>query len=456
MVPAARFGGGLALLWLAGCATAPALPLAQTANLAGNIERLSVDTSQLRLAQLPRHRIDAEKGLSPTDVAILAVLNSPDLNARRAATKVSAAQAFAAGLLPDPQLGVTADFAAPGSGGKTAYGLSPTLDVATLITHSSALAAAKSTAKQADLDLLWAEWGAAQQARVLATTVLADETRILVLDHILGGLQSRSNHSAKAFAGGDVSAAVAGADQAAGLDAQAQLAAARQGAGKARGDLNALIGLKPETNLPLIPGPPATSQPARDIQSALAALPQRRPDLLALQAGYRAQNANVRKAVLAQFPLINLGFSRQSDNGGIKSNGLSGTLTLPLFNRGRGEIAIQSASRAQLLAEYQARLDQTVADVASSGRELEAGIRAASNLADQVPRLQAMSLNAKRALDRGDTDSASELLLEQAALKQELALADTTLAANLAQINLDTQLFLPDPSDLPQASGEKP
>ena len=89
---------GLAV-WLCACASYAPRPLASGADLAPDIGRLTADVSRLRLAPLKAHRFDPSDGLDPTEVAVLAVLNSPDLAAKRATAKVAAAQAFAAGLL---------------------------------------------------------------------------------------------------------------------------------------------------------------------------------------------------------------------------------------------------------------------------------------------------------------------------------------------------------------------
>ena len=231
------------------------------------------------------------------------------------------------------------------------------------------------------------------------------------------------------------------------IDADAQLAAARRDAAKGRGELNALIGLAPAAKLDLVAGD-AASEPdgaALDaaLDAALAALPRRRPDLLALQAGYRAQDANLRKAILMQFPLINIGFSHQRDNTAIVSNGVSGILTIPIFNRGRGEIAVQSATRERLRAEYQARLDQSVADVAAARRDRAAGRANLARLEAEVPLLTAAADIAAAAAARGDIDGATLLALQQSALKARVAVLDQRLALALADIAVDTVLFLP-------------
>lgn len=428
---------------LCACATYKDRPLPAGPDLAPSVARLNVDVSRLRLGPLKAHRFDPAHGLDPTDIAILAVLNSPDLAAKRALAKVAAAQAFSASLLPDPQLTFTVDVPDPGQGATTAYNLNPNLDLVGLITHSTALKAARASSGQANLDLLWAEWSAAQQARQLAVTILAAEAKARVLGAITAGLDARYAQSRRALATHDVTATTTSADLAVKLDADAQLATALHDAAKGRGDLNALIGLAPTARLALITGPAPAEPNAAALDAALGALPERRPDLLALQAGYRAQDANLRKAILMQFPLINIGFSHQSDNTAIVSNGVSGTLTLPIFNRGRGEIAVQSATRERLRAEYQARLDQSVADVAAARRDREAGRAALARLEVEVPQLTAVAETAAAAAARGDIDSAALLALEQSALKARVAVLDQRLALALADIALDTVLFLP-------------
>src|SRR5476649_1314989 len=118
---------------LGGCVHEGARPLAEGPDLAANASLLSVDVSRLRLAPLPARTIDPAKGIDPTDAAILAVLGSPDLAAKRAAAHVAEAQAFAAGLLPDPQLALSADFPVNPLVAVTAYGITPSIDLQALI-----------------------------------------------------------------------------------------------------------------------------------------------------------------------------------------------------------------------------------------------------------------------------------------------------------------------------------
>ena len=442
-------GVAAACLVAGGCASYAPNDLPRAADLARSPERLTADVAKLRLAPLKAHRFDPSDGLDPTEVAILAVLNNPELKARRAQAGIAAAQAFSAGLLPDPQIALSVDI--PSTPGFTnAYNIAPSLDLLTLVTHSAALKSAKASARQADLDLLWNEWSTAQQARQLAVSALADEEKAGVLKTLADRLADRSARTKAALARGDATAAVAGADLAASLDAEGALAGARHDAAKARGDLNALLGLAPDVRLNLVPGRSVVDPDPGSLDAAVAALSDRRPDLLALKAGYAAQNANLRKAIIAQFPVLNLGFSHASDTSAVLTNGVSATFVLPLFNRGRGEIAVQSATRDQLHAEYQARLDQTVADVAAARLERETARATVRRLEAQVPSLMAAAERAEAPYRRGDIDSAAFLAIEQSALNHQVALLDQRLAFELAGVSLETVLFLPsDPSTDP-------
>ncbi|MDB5476664.1 MAG: TolC family protein [Phenylobacterium sp.] len=438
---AAALLGATALL--GGCALYHARPLPAGPDVQPAASGLKVDIARLRVAPLKPIVVDARDGLDPLEVAVLAVLNSPDLQAKRAALRVKGAEVFAAGLLPDPQISVSRDNPISGPDTHKAYNVSPSLDIAGMLATANLHRAARFTAKQADLDLLWAEWTTAQQARQFAETALADEARVAYLQKVLAAAADRYARSSRAFAQHDVTLQTNAADLAAKLDAQTLMATALHDALKARRDLNALLNLEAGVVLPLTPGPaPETYDPAA-VQAALASLPTRRPDLLALQAGYQAQDANVRKAVIAQFPLASIAYAYAKDPAGTTTQGLSAVLALPIFGNKRADVRVQDATREQLKAEYQARLDQTQAEVRNAQAELIGARNQAAVLRADVPRLEAISAPAIRAYDRGDIDSQTYLSLIQNVLSKRADLDDRELQARLAEIQLETALFLP-------------
>lgn len=428
---------------MGGCATYQAKPLPATADLSPGSAGLKVDVAALRVAPLKSIVIDPSDGLDPTEVAVLAVLNDPELRAKRAAVHVNGAQVFSAGLLPDPQINASVDRPVAGPDNQQAYGVSPSIDLTGLLARSNTLAAARFTARQADLDLLWAEWQVAQQARQLAVTAVTDEARSRWLRQAWRAAGERSSHSQAAQQRGDLSAASAAADLAVTLDAEALLLQAEHDAAKARRDLNAHLNLEPDVRLPLVSESTSARYSLGELRQAMADIAQRRPDLLALKAGYSAQDANLRRAVLAQFPVSALALNFAKDTTGNITQGLSAVFALPIFNGGRGEAAVQNATRDQLYAEYQARLDMTRNEVAQAEAELAAADQQARTLGVEAPKLDALAAPAAAAVARGDIDSQAYLAITQAALNRRADLDDKTAAAQLAEIALETVLFLP-------------
>ncbi len=445
---AALFISGL--LWsLSGCALPREAPLPTSLSTATRLSDLSSQAKAPTGLPLPPEAIDPAAGLTPVDVAILAVLNSPDLKAKRAAAHVAAAQVFAAKLLPDPQVSLSADlptpgqFVAPGQAAATAFGIAPSLDIAGMIAHAPALAAARATRRQADLELLWAEWGVAQQARALAETALAEEARLPTLDDLARAATLQAAQSKAALSRGELSLPAAVAAVSAKIDATTQAAAARQIAARARLDLNALIGLRPDVILRLRTGNTETDWDAAAVDRARATVAERRPDLLALKAGYESQEATLRRAVLAQFPLLNVGLNHAMDNTGIVSNGPQATLTLPIFRTARGPVAIEDANRAQLRAEYQARLDQADADAAAGLNDLEVARAQDARLNLEVPHIADLAASSKAAFAAGDIDGPTYLAALQTYAGRLTDASDRALTARLAEITLETVLFLP-------------
>jgi outer membrane protein TolC len=125
-------------------------------------------------------------------------------------------------------------------------------------------------------------------------------------------------------------------------------------------------------------------------------LPQRRPDLIALQLGYRAQEETVRGAILAQFPALILGGSYASDTSHVYTVGPTITLDLPIFNRNQGNIAIARATRQKLHDEFAARL------TAANG-EIGAMLSRQHLLETQIAAARRQLATSRRIADRAET-----------------------------------------------------
>jgi cobalt-zinc-cadmium efflux system outer membrane protein len=95
----------LAATALGACASYAPHPLDTPAAVlaAPDINIVSADAQKIDRPYLTPQPIDLGQPLTPNALAILAVLENPELKAQRAKNGVTDAQAFAARLLPDPQ-----------------------------------------------------------------------------------------------------------------------------------------------------------------------------------------------------------------------------------------------------------------------------------------------------------------------------------------------------------------
>lgn len=358
-------------------------------------------------------------------VAKFAVAHSPELLARRRRTEVNAAQAFEGGLLPDPQFSASVDHpTVHGPGLVNGYALGLAQDLQAVLIEPSRANAAAAKERQAKLDLLWAEWQTIQKSATLFVEKLYTDQKLAVLQHVSSVLETQTKHSMHELQRHNTTIDVAGADLSAELDILSQRDAAARGAIAADSDLKALLGLAPDASLALVdPGDP---MPIRrdEVTAALKQVVNARPDLLALQAGYHAQNEAVRTAILEQFPAINVGFNRASDTSNIQTSGLSVTLNIPIFGSTQAKIRVEEATRAQLRAEYSARLDQTAADAWRIWQGLILLRQQVDVLARSVPKLQKMAETGRAAFVAGNIAPATYVFLETTLSARENELFD--------------------------------
>lgn len=414
-------GLGLALA-LAGCASYAPQPLGAGQG-AAEVGQLVAPTAAMPLPALATHRFDPSDGLDATEVAMLAVANSPDLRVKRGALGIARAQAFAAGLLPDPQLAYSQDFprhSGPGLGNAFNLGLSE--DVTALLTRSSRRTAARAQANQVNLDLLWAEWQTVAQARLLFDQVLNLRAQQARLASEQAALAQVTPYIQAALQAGNLSYDSASAGLNAAADVRRQLADNAVALHQADSDLHGLLGLAAGAPLDLVGTPYQAAPTPAQVRQALDDLPKRRPDLLALQAGYASQEAKLRAAVLAQFPALTIGVNTARDTSAVYTHGFSIGLTLPLFDRNRGNIAIERATRQQLKDDYEARVLATRNDMQRLLADLATLEQRRSALAAHVQQLDDASRAAETSWRSGLLDWPTWLALRSSTLSADLEL----------------------------------
>jgi len=399
-----------AALWLTGCATYSPVPLEQKPDLVKNVSALTIDPESLPVRALRQYPFNPKDGLDMTEIAMIAVVNNPNLKATRRKANVAGAQLFDARLLPDPMISSnlskilscnTAQCAGPGD--TSGFGGTLNYNLLALITRGARIDSASYAKAQVDLNILWSEWQTAQQARRLYVQAVYQVQKIALLRHVRKLYSQRYAFSSRALKEGNLTMDVVGTDLTGLLQANTRLNQANQQENQILHNLNSLLGLQPKVTLKLVqltePHGPAVDK------SLIKTLPQRRPDLVALRAGYQSQEANVRKAVLSQFPSISAGVTRARDNGGLNTIGFSISLTLPVFNRNRGKIAIQRATRARLRQEYTARLDTTHVQIDMLERQYAIIEHQLNRVKRNIPKLENMVDQAQRAYQAGNINS---------------------------------------------------
>ena len=398
--------------------------------------QLSQRSAQLCQPGIVPIRLDFSKPLSADELAVISVLVNPDLQAIRAQNDVAEAQVFSAGLLPDPSLTLGGDHPTSNQAGLVnAYNVGLSWDILGLLTRSAARRSAESKRTQVHDDVAWREWMVANQTRQLASRVGFLNDR----EAIAGDAVTRARYlletNRRNFERHDITIDALAVMEAAYLSANDKQLALRRELTKARLDLNKNLGLPPSERV-AVAQPEHLAPMQLDAAALFDVARDQRLDLLALRAGYQAQEYQLQRDLLARYPQINLGLHSARDTGDVRAFGISAGISIPIFNGGRGAVAIARATRKQLRAEYEARLFQTRSDIAILVADIRAVEHEIESLNDRLPQLRNAEAVMHAALASGDVTAVtyetvrSNLLalrlqlasLEQSRVEQRVAL----------------------------------
>ncbi|MFH1816383.1 MAG: TolC family protein [Pseudomonadota bacterium] len=402
---------------------------------------LRVDARDIALPALAAQPIDLGAPLTMQAVAALAVLNDPRLQAARDRAGVARAQAFAAGLLPDPQFSAAREIPQGnlGDATTTGYNLGLSFDLGRLITRGAAVSAAHAHLRQVDLQILWQEWqtAAAAEADYIALVGLRERDALLGAER--DAVLERLRRDRAAAAAGIAPRTTADADLVELQAVQQKLADDARQHDARLAELDTLLGLPPGTPLGLAGLPRFDPDAVQGAAAVLDRLPMIRPDLMALQAGYQSQEEKLREAVLAQFPSVGVDLSRARDTSNVNTVGFGITLSLPILNGSRGAIAVQEATRQTLYDDYALRLRQSRADVERLLADIGLLERQRKALQAALPVLRAAARATDTALREGDATLPQAQAQRRALLDQRLALQANAL--QLAEQTVALQLL---------------
>lgn len=398
-------------LSLASCAHYAPEPLTDTPDILAAPDAVLLVRAYGAMSGPATQTINLAAPLGENAIAALAVMANPDLKALRARNGVNDAQVFSAGLMPDPTFSLGVDPILSGADPVAGLAGALGLNLNALRTRAVVRQQAQAQQRQARMDLVWAEWQTAGQARLQAVRIAALEAQSLVGRDSLASAEHLLGRYGAAAGRGDVSADPLQSARIAAIDAQQVARQAEKDLAAARLELNRLLGLPPTYKVPIAPA--ATLAPLPDADRLFALAQQERSDLRALREGYDAQEAALRKAILDQFPTLDLTVNGGRDTGRNVTLGPAIGFTLPLWNRNRGGIAIEKATRTALKAEYEARLFQTRAEIAAAFAALAISRRQYAELDTGLAEATRLAEASRRAATRGDLPDATARAAEQ-------------------------------------------
>ncbi len=434
-----RTGTWACVLLLAGCATYQPLPLSQRAVLVDSVAQIRHTLPAAMPGAAPTV-LDVAQPLSPESVGLLAILNAPDLRSERGEYDLAQASVVQSALLPNPSVSLGYAAVLSGPGVAAAYTASLAQDIASLVTYHSRVQAAQAHVAQVNADLLWKEWQVAQKARLLATglywngqSLAANQAQLAQVDRTAARVQQAVDRGDASLA--DVTPLLASKAALEQAVATLELQQAKDWA-----DLDSLLGLQPNVRFALATPQVAADPP--DLHALIASAPTRRPDLVALQLGYRSADESVRTAVLGQFPAFALGGSWGSDTSQVRTAGPTVTFDLPIFRRNQGALAQAHATRLLLHEQYQSRLDaaaSTALALSARARYLATHLQIAQQEAIVA---EAQAKTARVAFKADNLDERALTDYESTALARRLAVLDFSRGLDEARIGLQLELGL--------------
>jgi cobalt-zinc-cadmium efflux system outer membrane protein len=293
----------------------------------------------------------------------------------------------------------------------------------------------------ADLRARRTEFEIRQDTRAAFTALLAAQTRLEDVSRTVTTLTGLAARLAEREGAGDGSRfdRLRADREVAELEAEQTIAAADRAA--ARASLAALLGISGAPPL-IASGSMAPVAPVLSLETVLTSAQARRSDLIALESDIRRLELDrLAGARLGRpHPVIGGGWKQTAIDNGKSSGGyaLSAGLTLPLFNRGRADMAVASAGLLTARAERDALSIEIEQDV----RGAHAGV---SHLQTLIVRYERDALQASRELvriaelayDEGELGILELLDAHRSLVNAELRATEIRAAARLATIGLE-------------------
>lgn len=404
-----RFGPSvavLALLPVVGACTAT-MPTAVPRTSPPLVAEAARWTAQIERSALPTGSVDPTDGFDPDEIALLAVVTNPSLRTVRGNRGVVQSQVVAAGLLPNPTLSFqpTIPLANNKEGLKVGYSGQLLWSVDPLLTRGPQVEAAELAQESVELDIAWAEWSVAMRAELLAVQIIllkrAEEIHGASIAEIRETLEP-IRHAASV---GSTTTEQLVSAEAALSQAETASAITRRELTMRSAELEGMLGGVVDVVGHLSDDlKSAGAVGDLDEDALLAHLVQRRPDLQAMRAAARSQNATYRAATREAFPSVEFGVELVRDASDVVAVGPSIQLGLPLLSGGQAGRAAARAESARLASLFDERLNEAHQRIAVALAEVKGSKAVLAILAEAIASQQRVVEHYGAARTRGALD----------------------------------------------------
>ncbi len=428
------------IFFLAGCAVYHPLLLEKNSPVP-RISKLEIMAKKINHPILKPVRIDLRDGISPDEAALLAVAGNPELRAVRDQMGIVKAQLIQAGLIPNPSFSY--GFEKPIGGRKEeavkGFEFGINFGLSSLISRGAKIDEAKSRLKSVEISIAWKEWQVAEAAKLHALrlfwigkmlplvmeegSLLRRNLKLIVKALKIGGKNCKDMEIARREC----------------QRVKLALINLKNENERERLALNRTIGIPPgkmlslqeEVNFSRWGSLPRSAQVLRGIEN-------RRLDLLALRIGYKSQEARLRAAVLSQFPGLSIKFARAMDVENVLTSNFGVSIEMPFFNRKRGKIELEKATRKKLYDEYNFRVFEVRSKVVEIIKDMKF-LRSRIHTKENYIKAQAHLVSVlKDASAKGESDIFSFYSARKELIEQKLSLL--RLKENLSDLALALEL----------------
>lgn len=314
-------------------------------------------------------KVSFKKKLTPSDVALIAVMLNPALKIERDSIGISKAGLIQAGLLPNPVLGFY--FAKPVSGNisganepYTAYGFSPAFNINSLFLRGTKIKAAKFNLKAKEMLLLWNEWQIAQSAKLGTINFILLSRELKLYEDIENISKKRYKLINKSYKARLIGASEKSTAEIRLFNAMSDVISLKKAVSNEKIQIYKMLNLPYGYKLPLEKNISFKIKtlilPAK---KRLISNIEKRLDLIAFRFAYESREQSLREAILAQFPSIDVSFPFASDTSNVQTFGVGVSINFPVFNRNQGKISAEKASRKMMFDGYINRIIKSKLDI---------------------------------------------------------------------------------------------